>query len=443
MTCAAPPAYAFGTVIKFYYNGKSVVVKVNDRGGAIQGSHFDMARAPATALGMISAGSVSAQFEVLTGSAAASALGASSASASGTAPGGISGSGGTGTSVNAAAASPFYIGGSSNPNEDFWSGLNRIAQERQWYFFSDGETLYLADGADLMQQAPVLTLDRWADSDRILSLNFTWDNTAFQYTVNRKKASKRVVRKSVLQKVQSPVSGDLQVICDIDEVRAGDVIMLSGCGPGDGKWLVGDATRSVFDVFSDLTIVPAIGPLSEQEAAGGGTNAGSSTTLGTTISAISGVANAALAAGAAAGVGNVTAGVKSGTYAALNQPGLTTWSGHGNYHQGPITMCKWIANELDWAIDNGWIPQYPVTSGYRPGPDPHTATGASEHQGTSFNNGVTPCGAIDFGGETGDPVGEATKLVLIDTAKKLNYPGPRLVPPVGFIDQGHCSGNGG
>ncbi len=101
---------------------------------------------------------------------------------------------------------------------------------------------------------------------------------------------------------------------------------------------------------------------------------------------------------------------------------------------GGVTMAKWIANELAWATAHGWHGQ--PTSGYRPGFDPHTATGASEHQGTQY-----PHGAVDFGGFV-DPAAKATKMALLALADRLGYPGPRLVAPVGFSDDGHLSGTG-
>lgn len=91
--------------------------------------------------------------------------------------GGITGgTAGSSTGTKANNTAPFYIGGAANPNEDVWTGINRLAQERYWYLFSDGETLYLADGSILVTQQPAITLDRWINADRIVSLSFTWDN---------------------------------------------------------------------------------------------------------------------------------------------------------------------------------------------------------------------------------------------------------------------------
>jgi hypothetical protein len=99
-----------------------------------------------------------------------------------------------------------------------------------------------------------------------------------------------------------------------------------------------------------------------------------------------------------------------------------------------VTMAKWIANELSWATQHGWHGQ--PTSGYRPGFDPH-APGGSEHALINY-----PGGAVDFGGMTGDPAAYATKLALVQLAARLNYPGPRLMMPIGFRDDGHLSGDG-
>lgn len=69
MTCAAPPKYPFGTHIEFRVGAPgggavTIVCKVNDRGGAIQGNHFDLARRPAQLTGIERAGRGHGQFRV-------------------------------------------------------------------------------------------------------------------------------------------------------------------------------------------------------------------------------------------------------------------------------------------------------------------------------------------------------------------------------------------
>ncbi len=186
------------------------------------------------------------------------------------APGGTVGAGGTGTLLNTATPN-FTVGDTSNPDEDYWTAINRLAQDRLWYCFADGESLYLADGPDLMKQEPALELDRIQDADVISHLDLTFDNSAWQYAVTHHKRS-RAQHRAALAKVSSPVEGTLNVICRIDEVRAGDVVTLGSTGPGDGQWLAGDVRRSVFDITSEITLVPALTPLTEGQLNPAGVN---------------------------------------------------------------------------------------------------------------------------------------------------------------------------
>jgi hypothetical protein len=97
-----------------------------------------------------------------------------------------------------------------------------------------------------------------------------------------------------------------------------------------------------------------------------------------------------------------------------------------------VTVAKWIANELGYARAHGW--SGPITSGYRPGFDPHTVNGFSEH-----SLDIYPGGAVDFGGMV-DPAAAANRAAFMAAAA--GYPGPRLRLPNGFRDDGHMSGTG-
>lgn len=174
-------------------------------------------------------------------------------------PGGVAGLGGTGTPANGTQVSPWIVGDSTNPDQDYWTTINQYAQEAQWYCFSDGETLYVADGVKLMAQTPALVLHR--RDPRVLSLNLVYDNSSYQYAVTRK-AKIGVQRRATLSRTTAPTQATLKLVCDVDDYRGGDVIYLLGCGPGDGLWLVGDCTRSEFDPYSTLTLVQGAMPLS-------------------------------------------------------------------------------------------------------------------------------------------------------------------------------------
>lgn len=180
-----------------------------------------------------------------------------------------SGSGGTGTILDGSKATtyPFQIGSTANPDEDIWTGINRLAQEVNWYLFTNGEVLYYMDGAEMIAQSPALYLDRVDDSARFASpVQGNFDDTAFQY-VSTHKRKFRVQRRTKLAQITSPTQVRLDLICGIDEIRAGDVIVLTSFGPLDGRWIVADCTRSVFAVSSQITLVPPIAPLTEAAVA--------------------------------------------------------------------------------------------------------------------------------------------------------------------------------
>lgn len=172
--------------------------------------------------------------------------------------GGVFGLGGTGTPSNQAAASAWVVGDSSNPDQDYWTTITQYAQNAQWYAFSDGETLVIADGIQIMGQQPTAVIVR--TDPRVLSADLTYDNTSFTGTHTHIRKG-RVQRRAALQRVPGPTEVELKIICDIDKFRAGDVVYLKLFGPADGLWLIGDCVRSVFQPYSTLTCVQAMQPI--------------------------------------------------------------------------------------------------------------------------------------------------------------------------------------
>lgn len=166
--------------------------------------------------------------------------------------------GAPGTTANTSPASPWTVGTPSNPDQDVWTTINQYCQDAQWYCFSDAETLVVADGVQIMGQRPTVLIDRLDPA--VLHAEATWDNTTFQYTTSHLKRA-RIQRRTSLAKVTSPTEVTVDLICDIDAIRAGDTTMLTRFGPADGLWLVGDCTRSVFQPYSELTLVQAMQPI--------------------------------------------------------------------------------------------------------------------------------------------------------------------------------------
>jgi TP901 family phage tail tape measure protein len=96
-----------------------------------------------------------------------------------------------------------------------------------------------------------------------------------------------------------------------------------------------------------------------------------------------------------------------------------------------LPMADWVIESLRFAQGKGVAVR--PTSGYRPGYDPHTASGHSEHSGTQY-----PHGAVDFGGPV-DPAALAMKMGVVHATAGFKYP---LLAPIGFHDDGHASGTG-
>src|SRR5215831_17261172 len=62
---AAHKTLPFGTRLRVSYKGKSVVVRVNDRGPFIKGRQLDLSRGAARQLGMLGAGVAAVQVNVM------------------------------------------------------------------------------------------------------------------------------------------------------------------------------------------------------------------------------------------------------------------------------------------------------------------------------------------------------------------------------------------
>jgi len=157
-------------------------------------------------------------------------------------------------------ASPWVVGDGDIPNQDYWTTINQYCQQANWYCFSDAEILYIMDGFQIMAQKPRIILSRF--DPRITRMNFAYDITSFQFTSDHTfRNTAQIQRRATLAKTQSPTEVQLEMVCDVDEYRGGDLFLLANCGPADGLWLVADVTRSVFQPTSQITLVQGMVPI--------------------------------------------------------------------------------------------------------------------------------------------------------------------------------------
>lgn len=172
-------------------------------------------------------------------------------------------------------------GSTSNPDEDSWECITRLAQQVSWFAFSDGNILFYMDGPALRDQEVTLFLNVpenlvYRDEGRHkveergviqIPLTANFDNTAFLYRSTHP-VKGRTQRKSRISKPSTPSEVKMQLVCAPEEYRAGDVFEFVASGPINKRWIVTDATRNCLkDTFTTFTLEPPVAPLPEPEAA--------------------------------------------------------------------------------------------------------------------------------------------------------------------------------
>lgn len=230
-----------------------------------------------------------------------------------------------------------------NPDEDTFEAITRIASQVDWFAFThqvpgQPEVMFYEDGPELARQKPAAYIDIQenylidAHTGRkeygvVLTPTVgTIDNTTYEYRRTHK-VKTRVQRRSKASKPSTPSEVRLDLVCAIDDYRSGDVFVIRGFGPCNGRWIISDSTRHCLkDTFTKFILEPPVEPLPEPLA----------------------TAKGAELTGEAA-PNNAT------------PPGLTTPKASWNPNNKPI--CVWIEPILEWASQHGW--KGVVVSGYR------------------------------------------------------------------------------
>lgn len=134
----------------------------------------------------------------------------------------------------------FQRGGTDGTIENSWTCLQRLAQEVQWAcFMADGQCWFVAEGT-LIRQKPVATISE--QTLGVDAIDFDVDNgkTSSDATVTA-----RASRYSFVP---------------------GSCVVLEDCGPADGRWLVSDVQRGIFDASVTITLKRATKALPEPAA---------------------------------------------------------------------------------------------------------------------------------------------------------------------------------
>jgi len=122
----------------------------------------------------------------------------------------------------------FRRGGTDGQREDSWTCLQRLASEVNWRCFMSAGTLYFISEDELMRAKP-----RFVISEDTLGVS------AIDFDIDRGK-----------------VRDEVTVTCRAARWTGapGAVIELFDCGPANGRWLVSDLRRGIFDADATITL---------------------------------------------------------------------------------------------------------------------------------------------------------------------------------------------
>jgi hypothetical protein len=187
------------------------------------------------------------------------------------------GGGGAGTlNVNDQVANYiFAIGSSSNPYEDFWTGMQRIASQVKWALYSDGQCIYFDSEATLARATLAAIID--VRDPIVASWSYDWENRNIATNLT------------------------IELFADWNMLRPGDCVQLTGFGPASvcssvtdinghptplpGRWLVADVQPADIGALSrTYTLIQPLMPIKEPR--------GSTTTANQGIGNYQGAGNA-------------------------------------------------------------------------------------------------------------------------------------------------------
>jgi hypothetical protein len=160
--------------------------------------------------------------------------------------GGATGLGGVQSSaIESVQQYNFSIGTTQDPREDYWTGMNRLAQEVNWELVVDGDDIYYDSDVTLCRAAIEAVVDRLDEA--VADWSYDWD-------LHHIATNMRLVLE-----------------CGPFDFRAADVFQLKRFGPASagssiglpGRWLVGEIQRNPGDVVSTFTLVQPTRPLKE------------------------------------------------------------------------------------------------------------------------------------------------------------------------------------
>lgn len=145
-----------------------------------------------------------------------------------------------GASVSSTKPYEFHRGGAGHKGEDSWQCMQRLADEVDWRCFVVGKNVYFIPDRDLYKARPVDTISE--DDDLIDSINFDFDLG--------KDVSHAEVECHASRWVAPP----------------GSCLMIEKCGPANGRWMVSEISRSLYNNDTTINLIKPQKALPEPRA---------------------------------------------------------------------------------------------------------------------------------------------------------------------------------
>lgn len=156
---------------------------------------------------------------------------------------------GSGSSTNPTKPYEFHRGGAGHKGENSWQALQRLADEVHWRCYCIGMTIYFLPDRDLYKARPVDTI---AEDDEDI------DYIDFDYDLG-KDLTHAEVQCHMKRWVAPP----------------GSCIMVTKMGPANGRWIVSDISRSLYNDATRIELIKPRKALAEPKASSAASGAGS------------------------------------------------------------------------------------------------------------------------------------------------------------------------
>jgi hypothetical protein len=127
--------------------------------------------------------------------------------------------------------------------ENSWTCIQRLADDVDWMAFFVSGVFYYMSQDDMIKQQPALTMNEWTEGIRQVDGNF----------------------------YEHKDSASLSITADVGKwmVPPGRVVVVEDMGPWDGRWLVSDFERSLFNTTATITLARERPGLPEPNPKGG------------------------------------------------------------------------------------------------------------------------------------------------------------------------------